>query len=102
MSKYNVPMGDPLDMLIEECAEVIKVCTKIKRFGMTSDYILKKTGRDNKSFLVEELGDVLGVIRILCQEHIIEYKECQVASNKKILRIEKLYGNSYNLDEGKL
>lgn len=49
-----------LTLLIEECAEVIKCATKIKRFGFDSNK--DDSGRTNKELLEREIADVLVII----------------------------------------
>lgn len=48
-----------LDLLAEECAEVIQAIMKIKRFGIDDKYTDGRTGKDA---LLDEIGDVLCVL----------------------------------------
>lgn len=56
-----------LVLLIEECSEVIKACTKCQRFGFERDNPNTNYGR-NDLRLSEEVGDLLGVIDMLLPE----------------------------------
>jgi hypothetical protein len=51
-----------LDHLQEECAEVIKACTKIKRFGLFNVY--PEPGKTNAEKL---LGEIYDVFRAVCR-----------------------------------
>lgn len=57
-------MGDPLDMLVEECSEVIKAVMKARRFGFTG--APGYTGIKPFEEIVKEVGDVLACIDLLC------------------------------------
>lgn len=50
-----------LNILQEECAEVIQVISKIRRFGLDDDY----SGKTNREKLTQEVGDVLLLIELL-------------------------------------
>ena len=52
LSKIN----EILDILQEECAEVIQAISKCRRFGMDNVYI--KGSGTQREHLVQELGDV--------------------------------------------
>lgn len=52
--------------LVEECAELIKACTKAERFGLDDRH--PRTGVANRDQLIEEAGDVLAHIAMLLNE----------------------------------
>ena len=54
-----------LDLVIEECSEVIQCCTKIKRFGLKDSHPNYYRGRPNLMALKMELGDLLSTIKHL-------------------------------------
>jgi NTP pyrophosphatase (non-canonical NTP hydrolase) len=54
-----------LDLLAEECAEVIQAIMKINRFGMRDKY---RDNRTSKQQLLDEIGDVFTVIA-----HILKF-----------------------------
>jgi NTP pyrophosphatase (non-canonical NTP hydrolase) len=64
---------EALDILQEECAEVIQVVSKIKRFGMKS----------NQEKLVQEIGDVYCMMQIIQDLDIIEWEDVLVAAKNK-------------------
>src|SRR3990172_3571552 len=90
MPKYNCGMGNPFDMLAEECAEVIQIAMKINRFGINSynpdDPI------PNWKLLTQELGDVLAITDILIDQGCINRDNLDVARQHKIKRLEDLFG----------
>lgn len=73
--------------LIEECAELIKSCTKIQRFGLTASH--PQTGRTNKDEFIEEAGDVAAHIVVLCQELSIPYELIAQRAEHKIEKFKK-------------
>lgn len=52
-----------LDILIEECAEVIQRCTKAKRFGL--DEVQPEQSLSNERRIIQELCDVIGTADLL-------------------------------------
>lgn len=68
-----------LVILAEECAEVIQVCMKIKRFGI----------QDNQQYLVKELADVLCMIDLVKEFGILGelVKDIEVAKMAKITKL---------------
>lgn len=76
-----------LDILQEECAEVIQNISKCRRFGLENEY-LKGTGtqRDN---LVKELGDVLAMIDLLKENNIVDDAELDLAKRNKFIKLRK-------------
>ena len=51
--KYKA-IGDPLDCLAEECAEIIQILMKIKRFGFINDEYNNIEQLNNEMYDVEE------------------------------------------------
>ena len=58
----------PLDILVEECAEVIHSVCKIARFGIR--HVWPRKGVENRIALSEELGDLQGMIDWLRECHL--------------------------------
>lgn len=54
-----------LDMLSEECGEVIQAIGKIKRHGYESHHPKSTASMTNRRELMKELGDVAGLIMML-------------------------------------
>lgn len=61
---------EALDILQEECGEVIVEVSKIRRFGLNSTHY--KTGITHGAMLETEIGDVLAMIDILVEQSIID------------------------------
>jgi NTP pyrophosphatase (non-canonical NTP hydrolase) len=81
----NQANNEVMDILQEECAEVIQAVSKIRRFGMDNHKPGKpKTNRDH---LAEELGDMLAMIDILIEKDIVSESQLRSA---KAAKIEKL------------
>ena len=55
-------LNEILDILQEECAEVIQAISKCRRFGMDNSY---KDGGTQREHLIQELGDVTLLIELL-------------------------------------
>lgn len=64
---------EALDILQEECAEVIQVVSKIKRFGMKS----------NQERLVQEIGDLYCMMQIIESLDIVKWEDVLVAAKNK-------------------
>jgi NTP pyrophosphatase (non-canonical NTP hydrolase) len=74
-----------MDILQEECAEVIVAVSKISRFGI--DNFKPGKPKTNREHLEEELGDMMAMIDILLEFKIVHPKALEDA---KIAKIEKL------------
>jgi len=51
-------IGDPFDCLAEECAKVIQVLMKIKRFGLRNHHPNFPKEFNNKELILDEMNDV--------------------------------------------
>lgn len=81
-----------LNILQEECAEVIQVVSKIRRFGL-NEY-QHNTGITNKERLAEEIGDLLCMIQLLT-EHGLADNDCIEAAKLKKIEKLKIWSNIY-------
>ena len=81
-----------MDILQEECAEVIVAVSKISRFGLNNF----KPGKPktNLEHLEEELGDTLPMINILLEFGIINPLALEQAKLAKIEKLKK-WSNIY-------
>lgn len=72
-----------LTCIAEECAEIIKVCSKANRFGL--DDMHPKTKRVNYDALIEETNDLLGALELLSEEgfDMIDIYDESAIDNKK-------------------
>ena len=81
----NEQTKEVMDILQEECAEVIQAVSKISRFGI--DNLKPGKPKTNREHLEEELGDMLAMIDILIDKGIVSSDHLVFA---KIAKIEKL------------
>lgn len=88
--------NEVMDILQEECAEVIQAVSKIRRFGM--DNSKHGTDQTNRAHLEEELGDMLAMIDILMVNDIVSWGNLHQAKRAKIEKLKK-WSNIQNLDK---
>ena len=74
-----------MNILSEECAEVIQAISKCHRFGL--DNYKPGKPKTNREHLEEEIGDLLAMIDILVDMQVINTESLEIA---KIAKIEKL------------
>jgi len=60
--KLNGREMELLGILQEECAEIIQIISKIRRFGIDSTF---QNGVSNQTLMNYEIGDFLGVLQML-------------------------------------
>jgi NTP pyrophosphatase (non-canonical NTP hydrolase) len=84
-----------MDILQEECAEVIQAVSKINRFGI--DNAKPGTTYTNREHFEEELGDVLAMVDILLINNVVSWGNLAVAKRAKIEKLKK-WSNIPNLE----
>jgi len=84
-----------MDILQEECAEVIQAVSKISRFGL--DNFKPGKPKTNREHLEEELGDMLAMIDILCSMGVVDLDNLRHAKRAKIEKLKK-WSNIQNLE----
>jgi NTP pyrophosphatase (non-canonical NTP hydrolase) len=80
-----------LDILQEECGEVIVAVSKIRRFGIDNSY---KDGGTQREHLIQELGDVTLLVELLKAHGVFteaELHEAQVRKSQKLTQWSKIY-----------
>jgi NTP pyrophosphatase (non-canonical NTP hydrolase) len=77
-----------LDMCQEECAELIQVISKVKRFGWDNHNPFNTPIKTNREHLIEELGDVLALIDVIKNEYSIPDNLLDNAKNNKIDKLK--------------
>ena len=82
-----------MDILQEECAEVIQAVSKINRFGL--DNFKPGKPKTNREHLEEELGDMLAMIDIMLEKSVISQDKLELAKQAKIEKLKK-WSNIYN------
>lgn len=78
-------LRDTLDMVIEECAEVVQAASKAKRFGLIDSW----DGETNRQKLETEIGDLLCLISILVDNKVLDHDAVEVARFKKFIKMEQ-------------
>lgn len=76
-----------MDILQEECAEVIQAVSKISRFGI--DNYKPGKPKTNREHLEEELGDMLAMIDILREMGVVSWGNMEIAKKAKIEKLKK-------------
>ena len=84
-----------MDILQEECAEVIQAVSKISRFGI--DNLKPGKPKTNREHLEEELGDMLAMIDIMLANNVVNRANLETAKRAKIEKLKK-WSNIQNLD----
>lgn len=82
-----------MDILQEECAEVIQAVSKISRFGI--DNLKPGKPKTNREHLEEELGDVLAMVDILLENNVVSQDSLNAATHAKKEKL-KLWSTIYS------
>lgn len=82
----STKVNEILDILQEECAEVIQAISKIRRFGIDNVY---KEGGTQREHLVQELGDVTLLIELLKSHGVYTDSELHAAQTRKSQKLTK-------------
>lgn len=75
-----------LNILQEECAEVIQAVSKCNRFGL--DNYKPGKPKTNRQHLAEELGDLQAMIKLVQDAYIVSETDVNVASDAKIEKLK--------------
>jgi NTP pyrophosphatase (non-canonical NTP hydrolase) len=78
---------EALDILQEECAEVIVEVSKCRRFGL--DSLHYKTGIRHSTMLEAEIGDVLAMVDILIDQKVINKDALDDAKTRKRAKLQE-------------
>ena len=95
-AEINENNNEVMDILQEECAEVVQAVSKIRRFGI--DNAKPNTQYTNREHLEEEIGDLLAMIDILMVNDIVSWGHLHQAKRAKIEKLKK-WSNIPNLDK---
>jgi len=88
VNNVNEHQGECLDILQEECAEVIQLASKIKRFGALNT----RAGYDRNNFLLleEEMGDLLAMMDMCVGADLgLSMERIQLAREQKLVKLSK-------------
>jgi NTP pyrophosphatase (non-canonical NTP hydrolase) len=94
----NTQEREVMNILSEECAEVIQAVSKCHRFGLHN----YKPGKPktNCEHLEEEIGDLLAMVDILLDIGVVDQVSLEVAKKAKIEKLKKwsnIYGSQENV-----
>jgi len=76
-----------MNILSEECAEVIQAISKVHRFGI--DNLKPGKPKTNGEHLEEELGDLLAMVDILTDMGVVSTNSLELAKTAKIEKLKK-------------
>jgi NTP pyrophosphatase (non-canonical NTP hydrolase) len=82
----NKEQQEILDILQEECAEVIQMISKCRRFGIDEFHI--KSGEINRGKLTEEIGDLMCMVKLAVKSDIINNAEVELACKRKLEKLK--------------
>lgn len=68
----DAKVQEALDLIQEECSEIIQVISKIRRFGLESCNPYDSDRKTNRRLLNDELGDLALLIRYLEDKDVID------------------------------
>lgn len=89
----NPKLNEALDILVEECAEVIQSVCKIKRFGLNGTNPEKN--KTNLDQLQHEIGDVAAMIEILqTQFNFLDLEKIEAYKKQKLEKL-KIYSSIF-------
>ena len=83
----NEVVSETMDILQEECAEVIQAVSKCRRFGLNN--IKPGKERTNLECLEEEVGDLLAMVDILVEKNILSLDNLNAANKAKKEKLKK-------------
>jgi NTP pyrophosphatase (non-canonical NTP hydrolase) len=76
-----------LDIMQEECGEVVQVISKCRRFGLDNKYT--EDSATNRSRLTEEVGDLMCMIQLMQEAGIVDIAEVMFAAGKKRVKLRE-------------
>lgn len=76
-----------LNILQEECAEVIQMVSKCRRFGIDQQHL--KADKPNRVKLTEEIGDLLAMINLCIEFDIVDQTQVIVAQENKFKKLKQ-------------
>jgi len=83
----NIKTKEILNILQEECAEVIQAVSKCDRFGI--DNFKPGKPKTNREYLAEELGDLQAMIDLCIKFDLVGSEQVSIAADNKIAKLKK-------------
>jgi len=90
MNKPTEKEKEFLDLLQEECAEVIQIASKVKRFGWESYHPEDENFVTNRNHLEIEIGDILAIVEVLTSRGLISKSNIDENIIIKLKRLKAL------------
>ena len=87
----NNKTNEIMDILQEECGELIVAVSKVRGFGLFNSY---KDGGTQQEHLTQEAGDVMLMIQLLVDHGVLKEDELKAASERKASKL-KLWSKIY-------
>ena len=78
-----------LNLLQEECAELIQAVSKLRRFDI--DFVNPIDGVSNRESLIQEIADVRVFLSAVTKDYNITLDEMVDAIDRKMLKLETWY-----------
>ena len=82
----NSQEREVMNILSEECAEVIQAISKIRRFGLDNSHKSGKTQREN---LTQEIGDFLLLVDLLYSYGVFTEAQIHQAKIQKSIKLQE-------------
>ena len=83
----NIKTKEILNILQEECAEVIQAVSKCDRFGI--DNVKPGKPKTNREHLADELGDLQAMINLCVKFNLVTNEQISIAADNKIAKLKK-------------
>jgi NTP pyrophosphatase (non-canonical NTP hydrolase) len=83
----NIKTKEILNILQEECAEVIQAVSKCDRFGI--DNFKPGKPKTNREHLADELGDLQAMINLCVKFNLVTNEQISIAADNKIAKLKK-------------
>lgn len=80
-----------MDILQEECGELIVAISKVRRFGIDNSY---KSGGTQREHLTQEAGDVMLMVKLLIDNGVFtdeELHDAMLRKEEKLKTWSKIY-----------
>jgi NTP pyrophosphatase (non-canonical NTP hydrolase) len=90
LTEYELEL---LGILQEECAEVIQIISKIRRFGLNDFHPEDPNQVSNKAKLTQEIGDIVCVVELLMQRDLLEVVDVDLAAERKHEKLKRFLRN---------
>lgn len=83
----ELDQGEILDIMQEECAEVIQAVSKVRRFGPHNHHPQRQ--QTNQEELEEEVGDLLAMVDLLYATGLLRRSYTQLARQAKTHKLQQ-------------